>query len=65
MFSGVLSDKDVNMAVMAPTNPAVAKDPNTSGKEAVKSMEYHRQVLQSKMESEKYGEPTPQPAGLT
>ena len=41
-MSTVLSDKDVNQAVAAKEQ--------TEAK--VKSMEYHRQVLQSKMESE-------------
>ncbi|KXJ93031.1 hypothetical protein Micbo1qcDRAFT_203174 [Microdochium bolleyi] len=41
--TNVLSDKDVNAAVEVV---------NTAGKPEVKSMEYHRQVLQSKMEQE-------------
>ncbi|KAJ1329378.1 Spo12 family [Microdochium nivale] len=41
--TNVLSDKDVN---------AVVEVVSTSGKSEVKSMEYHRQVLQSKMEQD-------------
>ncbi|OLN85014.1 hypothetical protein CCHL11_03939 [Colletotrichum chlorophyti] len=44
MSSKVLADKDVNAAVVA--NDSAGKD--------VKSMEYHRQVLQNKMAQEKY-----------
>ncbi|SPN97642.1 related to BNS1 protein [Cephalotrichum gorgonifer] len=43
-MSNVLSDKDVNQAV-------AARDEHPAG-DKVKSMEYHRQVLQSKMESD-------------
>ncbi|KAL2111208.1 hypothetical protein VUR80DRAFT_147 [Thermomyces stellatus] len=43
-MSTVLSDKDVNQAVMA-------KEEAQAG-EKTKSLEYHRQVLQSKMETE-------------
>lgn len=42
-MSTVLSDKDVNQAVSSKEEAQAEK---------VKSMEYHRQVLQSKMESE-------------
>ncbi|GKT49151.1 uncharacterized protein ColSpa_09332 [Colletotrichum spaethianum] len=45
MSPNVLADKDVNAAVVVNDSQA-AKD--------VKSMEYHRQVLQSKMAQEKY-----------
>jgi len=58
MSSSVLSDKDVNMAMMSASNPASAstamkEHQQASGKEGVRSLEYHRQVLQSKMEAEK------------
>lgn len=47
-----LSSKDVNTA-MATANEQTTK-PNAAGEKApVKSMEYHRQVLQSKMEADK------------
>ncbi|CAK7220760.1 hypothetical protein SBRCBS47491_004296 [Sporothrix bragantina] len=42
----VLGDKDVNTAIT--TGTAASKD----GAKDIKSMEYHRQVLQSKMEAE-------------
>ncbi|CCF47555.1 hypothetical protein CH063_15902 [Colletotrichum higginsianum] len=45
MSPNVLADKDVNAAVVA-NDLQATKD--------VKSMEYHRQVLQSKMAQEKY-----------
>ncbi|GKT84884.1 SPO12-like protein [Colletotrichum tofieldiae] len=45
MSPNVLADKDVNAAVVVNDSQA-AKD--------VKSMEYHRQVLQNKMAQEKY-----------
>ncbi|OHE97780.1 hypothetical protein CORC01_06985 [Colletotrichum orchidophilum] len=45
MSPNVLADKDVNAAVVA-NDPQAAKD--------LKSMEYHRQVLQNKMAQEKY-----------
>ena len=46
-MSTVLADKDVNAAVVAAVqNDQPVKD--------VKSMEYHRQVLASKMADEKY-----------
>lgn len=45
MSSSVLSDKDVNAA--AAQQPA-----NQKGE--VKTMEYHRQVLQSKLDEEQY-----------
>lgn len=44
-MSTVLSDKDVNQAVAPKADDAQAAD-------KVKSMDYHRQVLQSKMESD-------------
>lgn len=49
-FKSVLGDKDVNAAIAAAetNNNNNNKD---SGKD-IKSMEYHRQVLQSKMEAE-------------
>ncbi|KAI9149414.1 hypothetical protein HJFPF1_11466 [Paramyrothecium foliicola] len=43
MSNAILGDKDVN-AAMADVQPALGKD--------VKSMEYHRQVFQSKMKDE-------------
>ena len=52
-MSTVLSDKDVNQAV-------VAKEEAQAG-EKTKSLEYHRQVLQSKMESEQSVPPPPSP----
>ncbi len=50
MSSNILSDRDVNVA-MAAQEPA--------GKPDIKSMEYHRQVLQSKMEDAKYAQDLP------
>lgn len=47
-FKSVLGDKDVNAAIAAAEANPNNKD---SGKD-IKSMEYHRQVLQSKMEAE-------------
>lgn len=45
MSTAVLSDKDVNQAV-------TPKDEAQAGEKQVMSMEYHRQMLQNKMESE-------------
>ena len=45
MSSAVLADKDVNAAALQ--QPANQKDD-------VKTMEYHRQVLQSKLDEEQY-----------
>ena len=47
MSSNVLADRDVNASAQ---NKAVDVD----AKPDVKSMEYHRQVLQSKLEENKY-----------
>lgn len=47
MSSNVLADRDVNASAQ---NKAVDMD----AKPDVKSMEYHRQVLQSKLEENKY-----------
>jgi hypothetical protein len=47
MTPNVLSDKDVNASVTQ-----YDADTNT-GKSDIKTMEYHRQVLQSKIEQEK------------
>jgi hypothetical protein len=44
MSSAVLADKDVNAAAAQPANQ----------KGDVKTMEYHRQVLQSKLDEEQY-----------
>ena len=46
MSSNVLANKDINAAV-------VSNQQQLDGKAQVKSMEYHRQVLQSKMAEEK------------
>ncbi|KAL0943917.1 uncharacterized protein CTRU02_201804 [Colletotrichum truncatum] len=48
MSPNVLADKDVNATVVS-NNDQATKD--------VKSMEYHRQVLQNKMAQEKYDNP--------
>lgn len=48
--SNVLTAKDVNMSLTSA--------PESNGKADVKSMEYHRQVLQSKMEHGEYVSPT-------
>lgn len=53
-MSTVLSDKDVNQAVMA-------KEEAQAG-DKTKSMEYHRQVLQSKMEAEQSVSLFPKPS---
>ena len=47
MSSNVLADRDINAA-------AAQQPTNTNAKADVKSMEYHRQVLQSKLEESKY-----------
>ncbi|KAF6845128.1 hypothetical protein CMUS01_00371 [Colletotrichum musicola] len=49
MSSNVLAEKDVNTPIAAATSDSASKD--------VKSMEYHRQVLQNKMSQEKYERP--------
>lgn len=49
MASGVLSAKDVNTSM--PPQPTA---PEASAKPDVMSMEYHRQVFQSKMEQGEY-----------
>ncbi|EQL01567.1 spo12-like protein [Ophiocordyceps sinensis CO18] len=54
MSSNVLSDKDVNAPVAEQQAP---------GKD-VKSMEYHRQVFQSKMAEDKYVHTAPFPASF-
>jgi len=46
MSAKVLSNKDVNAAMAQPQDSAAKPD--------VKSLEYHRQMLQSKMEDAKY-----------
>lgn len=46
---GVLSDRDVNAAV-AVTGLGAEEGGKTVGAKDVKSMEYHRQVLQSKLD---------------
>ncbi|KAI0129215.1 hypothetical protein F4776DRAFT_159552 [Hypoxylon sp. NC0597] len=54
-MSSVLSDKDVNAPVQIQDTTAtkdVVKDGKPTG---AQSLEYHRQVLQSKMAEEKYG----------
>jgi hypothetical protein len=53
-MSTILSDKDVNRAVAS----AVKDDAQAEGKN-IKSMEYHRQMLQNKMESEQSVLPPP------
>lgn len=47
MSTNVLADKDVNAAMATQDGP-------TEGKPDVKNLEYHRQVLQSKIAQEKY-----------
>ncbi|KAI1437475.1 hypothetical protein GGR50DRAFT_645270 [Xylaria sp. CBS 124048] len=51
----VLSEKDVNSTLANPAG-ALAKDNNAkdNGKAEIKSLEYHRQMLKSKMEQERY-----------
>lgn len=51
-MGSALSDKDVNALVQTQDVMAANKDGKPAG---VKSLEYHRQVLQSKLEEEKYG----------
>jgi hypothetical protein len=46
MSTNVLMEKDTNVELSAPAN--------LNGKPDVKSMDYHRQVLQSRLEQEKY-----------
>lgn len=48
----VLAAKDVNASMPSATEPNGLLGAN--GKPDVKSMEYHRQVLQSKMEQDEY-----------
>lgn len=47
--NNVLGDRDANASIAGP----VTAGAGAQGKPDVKSMEYHRQVLQSKMEQEK------------
>ena len=47
MSSNVLVDRDINATVTAAPE-------NTDGKVDVKSMEYHRQVLQSKIDQQQF-----------
>jgi len=54
MSSNVLSPKDANVAMAAPAEP--------TGKPDVMSLEYHRQVLQSKMEEAKCDKVISKPA---
>ncbi|KAI1765620.1 hypothetical protein GGR53DRAFT_260442 [Hypoxylon sp. FL1150] len=54
-MGSALADKDVNTLVQNQNATAANKD----GKTALKSLEYHRQVLQSKLEEEKYGPKAP------
>lgn len=49
MSSNVLADRDVNTSGLG-ANGAM----QTDVKQDIKSMEYHRKVLQSKLEDEKY-----------
>ncbi|KAI1776175.1 hypothetical protein F4818DRAFT_413286 [Hypoxylon cercidicola] len=51
-MGSALSDKDVNQLVQTQNAVAANKDGKPTGP---KSLEYHRQVLQSKLEEEKYG----------
>lgn len=51
-MSNVLAAKDVNTAI------ASAAVQDQSGKPDIKSMEYHRQVLQNKMDQAQYVRPT-------
>jgi hypothetical protein len=46
MSSSVLADRDINAAAQQPAHANAKPD--------VKSMEYHRQVLQSKLEESQY-----------
>ncbi|KAI1138894.1 hypothetical protein F5Y05DRAFT_382837 [Hypoxylon sp. FL0543] len=55
-MGSVLSDKDVNAPVQTQDAAATGKDGVKDGKPAgAQALEYHRQVLQSKMAEEKYG----------
>ncbi|CAJ2507282.1 Uu.00g084680.m01.CDS01 [Anthostomella pinea] len=51
--TSILSDKDVNRSAVTYNAADNAMKPD------VKSMDYHRQVLQSKMDEEKYGAAAP------
>lgn len=56
MSSSALTSKDVNASVAA----SVAQDPKAAASADVKSMEYHRQVLQSKIDNQsEYASPFP------
>lgn len=56
MSSSALTSKDVNASVAA----SVAQDPKAAASADVKSMEYHRQVLQSKIDNKsEYASPFP------
>ncbi|XXH00208.1 hypothetical protein Hte_006550 [Hypoxylon texense] len=61
-MGSVLADKDVNALVQTQDTMAANKDGKPTG---VKSLEYHRQVLQSKLEEEKYGAKTTATATTT
>jgi len=58
MSSNVLAAKDVNMSMTSDNTTNTNNNHNTSSDTIIKpdtmSMEYHRQVLQSKMEKEEY-----------
>lgn len=57
MSSSALTSKDVNASVAA---SVVAQDPKAAASADVKSMEYHRQVLQSKIDNQsEYVPPAP------
>ncbi|KAJ2905303.1 hypothetical protein MKZ38_005816 [Zalerion maritima] len=55
MSSNVLATKDANL-LLASNGPANSSATGHEGKDTM-TMEYHRQVLQSKMEEEKYEKP--------
>lgn len=61
-MGSALSDKDVNALVQNQDASAATKDAKTT---APKSLEYHRQVLQSKLEEEKYGPKAPATTATT
>ncbi|KAI3323187.1 hypothetical protein HD806DRAFT_103446 [Xylariaceae sp. AK1471] len=55
--ANVLSEKDANNSLKNQVGAGAYK-PDVKTKADVKSMEYHRQVLKSRMEEEKYGHTT-------
>ncbi|KAI5921329.1 hypothetical protein F4810DRAFT_678564 [Camillea tinctor] len=63
--TNVLSAKDVNSSMANTNNAVAANEDGAINKPGMKSLEWHRQMLQSKMEAEKYDTTTKTSNGLT